>query len=50
MLPTRRFALLAAAVGVGARLSEAKSMSVVSVSCPTAEITGMRDDFLDQLG
>ena len=31
----------AAAVGVGARLSETKSISVVSVSCPTAEISGM---------
>ena len=31
----------AAAVGVGQRLSAAKSMSVVSVSWPTAEINGM---------
>ena len=35
-------AISAAAVGVGARRSATKSMSVVSVSCPTAEITGMR--------
>ncbi len=35
-------AISAAAVGVGARRSEAKSISVVSVSCPTAEISGMR--------
>ena len=34
-------AISAAAVGVGARRSEAKSISVVSVSCPTAEISGM---------
>ena len=31
----------AAAVGVGARKSEAKSISVVSVSCPTADINGI---------
>ena len=31
----------AAAVGVGARLSDAKSIKVVSVSCPTAEIIGI---------
>ena len=35
-------AISAAAVGVGARRSEAKSISVVSVSWPTAEISGMR--------
>ena len=34
-------AISAAAVGVGARLSEAKSISVVSVSWPTAEISGI---------
>ena len=32
----------AAAVGVGARRSDTKSISVVSVSWPTAEISGMR--------
>ena len=31
----------AAAVGVGARWSAARSISVVSVSCPTAEISGI---------
>ena len=36
-------AISAAAVGVGARRSEAKSISVVSVSCPTAEISGMAE-------
>ena len=35
-------AISAAAVGVGARRSAAKSISVVSVSWPTAEISGMR--------
>ena len=34
-------AISAAAVGVGARLSEAKSISVMSVSWPTAEISGI---------
>ena len=34
-------AISAAAVGVGARRSEAKSIRVVSVSWPTAEISGM---------
>ncbi len=34
-------AISAAAVGVGARRSETKSIRVVSVSCPTAEISGM---------
>ena len=34
-------AISAAAVGVGARRSETKSIRVVSVSCPTAEIRGM---------
>ena len=34
-------AISAAAVGVGARASETKSIKVVSVSCPTAEISGM---------
>ena len=34
-------AISAAAVGVGARRSAAKSISVVSVSCPTAEISGI---------
>jgi localization factor PodJL len=34
-------AISAAAVGVGARLSAAKSISVTSVSCPTAEISGI---------
>ena len=36
-------AISAAAVGVGARRSAAKSISVVSVSWPTAEISGMDD-------
>ncbi len=36
-------AISAAAVGVGARRSAAKSISVVSVSCPTAEISGMEE-------
>ena len=35
-------AISAAAVGVGARRSETKSMRVVSVSCPTALMSGMR--------
>ena len=35
-------AISAAAVGVGARLSAAKSINVMSVSCPTAEISGIR--------
>ena len=46
-------AISAAPVGVGARRSEAKSISVVSVSWPTAEISGIvrrgrraHDDFL----
>ena len=34
-------AISAAAVGVGALRSAAKSISVVSVSCPTADITGI---------
>ncbi len=34
-------AISAAAVGVGARRSAAKSISVMSVSCPTAEISGI---------
>ena len=34
-------AISAAAVGVGARLSAAKSISVISVSWPTAEISGI---------
>ena len=34
-------AISAAAVGVGARRSEAKSISVTSVSCPTAEMSGI---------
>ena len=34
-------AISAAAVGVGARLSAAKSISVMSVSCPTAEMSGI---------
>ena len=33
----------AAALGVGARTSAAKSLSVQSISCPTAEITGTFD-------
>ena len=36
-------AISAAAVGVGARRSEAKSISVMSVSCPTAEISGIME-------
>ena len=36
-------AISAAAVGVGARRSAAKSISVVSVSCPTALISGIGD-------
>ena len=36
-------AISAAAVGVGARRSAAWSISVVSVSCPTAEISGIGD-------
>ena len=35
-------AISAAAVGVGARRSDTKSINVVSVSCPTAEISGIR--------
>ena len=36
-------AISAAAVGVGARRSAARSIRVVSVSCPTAEINGIGD-------
>ena len=37
-------AISAAAVGVGALLSETKSAIVVSVSCPTALIIGIRQE------